>query len=348
MTSRQRILAAMRHEKVDRVPVSPFGLGHLDPEGEAAAELIEKTDPFLGARSGDSALLGTDPDITVTEDGPQRITVYHTPRGDLRTVLTRTEITAYTTEFLCKSHADIEALLSMPWRPARVDAESFLAHKAKVGQRGLVLTGIPDGILWPMDVLSPEDACLLSVEAPGLMRQMVAEGHRRIVDFVSRACPAGVDGYRIVGGEYATEMLGPKGFQEFVAPYDTELVALIHEHGGIAYYHNHGDVRRYLEMLADLGIDFLDPLEVPPYGDVDLGDAVRRIGDRVCLVGGLDDMEVIETRPTQEVQALGREAIRRAGTRGYVLGGTASGTYTERGARNFVALVEVAREFPGQ
>jgi len=233
----------------------------------------------------------------------------------------------------------------MPWRPASVDAELFLQRKAEVGEQGLVLAGIPDGILWPMDVLSPEDACLLWAEAPGLMREMVAEGHRRIMDFVERACPAGVDGFRIVGGEYATEMLGPKAFQALVTPFDTELVALIHRFGGIAYYHNHGDVSRYLEMLADLGIDFLDPLEVPPYGDVDLGDAIRRIGERVCLVGGLDDMEVIETRPTEEVKALGRQALSKAGSRGFVLGGTASGTYTEIGARNFIALVDVAREF---
>ena len=39
-------------------------------------------------------------------------------------------------------------------------------------------------------------------------------------------------------------------------------------------------------------IDALDPLEVPPYGNVDLADAKSRIGDRVCIVGGLDDMEV--------------------------------------------------------
>ena len=47
MTSRQRLLAAMRFEKVDRVPVAPFTLGALDPDSETAAELIRKTDPFI-------------------------------------------------------------------------------------------------------------------------------------------------------------------------------------------------------------------------------------------------------------------------------------------------------------
>ena len=39
MTSRERMLAAQRGERPDRVPVSPFGLGHLDPQSTIAAEL---------------------------------------------------------------------------------------------------------------------------------------------------------------------------------------------------------------------------------------------------------------------------------------------------------------------
>jgi len=345
MTSRQRILAAMNHQRVDRVPVSPWGLGHLDPEGEVAAELIEKTDPFIGCSAGENPFLGHDPDITETTDGPYTITTYHTPKGDLRRIFRRTEITGYTVEFPCKTAQDVEAFMSMPWKPAEVNAEAFLRRKEEIGEHGLVLAGLGDAICLPMSIMSPEDACILWAEAPQFMQDVVAEAARRVEDFVRRASPIGVDGYRIVGGEYATEMLGPQGFDTLVAPFDTKLVQLIHSFGGIAYYHNHGDVDQFLEKLAGLGIDFLDPLEVPPYGNVDLGDAVRRIGDRVCLVGGLDDMEVLETRPVEEVIELARQTLRKTGNRHFILGGTASGTYTEVAARNFIALVDIAWEF---
>ena len=96
---------------------------------------------------------------------------------------------------------------------------------------------------------------------------------------------------------------------------------------------------------AALGIDALDPLEVPPYGGVDFADAKRRIGDRVCLVGGLDDMEVLESLAEETVKAMERKCIEAAGPDGYCLGGTASGIYTEKAARNFIALVEVAEEY---
>jgi uroporphyrinogen-III decarboxylase len=99
----------------------------------------------------------------------------------------------------------------------------------------------------------------------------------------------------------------------------------------------------YLEKLADLGMDMLDPLEAAPWGDVEIGDAVKKVGDRICLVGNLDDMEIINALPTVEVLQLAEERLASAGSSGFILGGTASGTYTEHGARNFIAMADMVR-----
>jgi hypothetical protein len=53
-------------------------------------------------------------------------------------------------------------------------------------------------------------------------------------------------------------------------------------------------------------------------------------------------MEVLEQWEADAVRELGRQRIEEAGMTGFILGGTASGTYTERAARNFIALVDVA------
>ena len=47
MTSRERMLVAIHHEKPDRIPVSPWGLGWIGPDSALAAELIARTDPWL-------------------------------------------------------------------------------------------------------------------------------------------------------------------------------------------------------------------------------------------------------------------------------------------------------------
>jgi len=85
-------------------------------------------------------------------------------------------------------------------------------------------------------------------------------------------------------------------------------------------------------------------LEAPPWGDCDMRAAKEKLRGKVCIVGNLDDMEIVEKLDTERVKQLGRELIEQAGPDGFCLGGTASGTYTERAARNFMALVEVAEE----
>ena len=65
----------------------------------------------------------------------------------------------------------------------------------------------------------------------------------------------------------------------------------------------------------------------------------------MCLVSRLDDIEILESLDEETVKLMARKCIEAAGTDGYCLGGTASGTYTEKAAQNFIALVEVALEY---
>ncbi|MBI2502366.1 MAG: hypothetical protein HYW07_03930 [Candidatus Latescibacteria bacterium] len=345
MTSRQRILAAMRLERPDRVPVTPFGLGKLDLEEAFTWEFIRRTDPILTVGGGGQPFLGSAVQVENFQENGDSLTLIHTPKGDLRRVVRRNEITSATVEFPLKTPEDVERFLSIPYVPPTIDPAPFHALKARAGEEALVMVGIENAVCLPASWFSPEGFCLAWADAPELVIELTRVGAQRILGYAEALCRAGVNAFRIVGGEYASVQLGPRGFDALVMAFDPELVALMHHHRAMAYYHNHGPVTRFLERFAELGIDALDPLEAPPWGDCDLGEAKRRIGDRVCLVGNLDDMEVVETRSRKEVCQLGRQCLEQAGPESFLLGGTASGTYTERGARNFMALVEVAREY---
>ena len=88
-------------------------------------------------------------------------------------------------------------------------------------------------------------------------------------------------------------------------------------------------------------------MEEHPWGDCDRAEAKERIGDRSCLAGNLDDMEVLGKYPTDKVLEIGRELIEKAGPDGFILAGTASGIYTEQAARNFMALAELSEQMAG-
>jgi hypothetical protein len=348
MTSRQRLLTAMRCERPDRVPVAPFGLGHLDPDGEAARELIAKTDPFITAGSGGDPILGRGAPVTSRQEGDTTIATLATPKGDLVRRRRRTSVTSATVEFYLKGPEDVERLLSLPYEPPDIDLQRFEEWKERVGEEALVMVGVGNAVCLPASWFSPEDLCLAWAERPDVLRRLTAVAADRINAYVERLCEAGVDAFRIIGGEYVTVQLGPRAFDELITPFDTELVDIMHRHGAVAYYHNHGNMMRWLDGLADLGIDALDPMEAPPWGDADLALARERLAGRTCMVGNLDDMEIIDSLPAADVQAIARERLAAAGPVGFILGGTASGTYTERAARNFIALVEVSEEFGTQ
>lgn len=345
MTSRQRMLAAIRHERPDRVPVAPWGLGRIPRDSSLAAELIARTDPWLEIGIGCNPVGGAAFPLEEERRGDTLRWVLHAPGRDLISVWTTTAQTTACTEPFCKSLADIEALLAIPYVTPHPDVEAFEAFKRWVGEDGLAVMGMGNALCFPNDMLGTEFCSYLWAAEPEVIRSMVSVAAERIFNVVEEACRGGVDCFRIVGGEYATQLMGPRAWDELIVPFDKPLIDMIQAYGGIVHYHNHGNMRRFIEKIADLGIDSLDPIEQPPYGDIEMDEAMARVGGRVCLVGGLDDMEVLEIRSREEVLRLGAELLERVGPIGYMLGGTSSGIYGEAAARNFIALVEVAERY---
>ena len=342
MTSRERLITAIHCDTPDRVPVGPFGLGRLDRNSEFTREFIQTVDPFIEAGAGGNPIWGANPPMETHQETGATVTVLHTPGGDLRKVVRHTSITSGQTEHLCRTPEDAEKVLATRYEPSPVDPSDFLARKAEIGEDGLVLAGIPDAICWPADLFSPEDFSLLWIDAPDVMRKLVQTASKRLNAFVDTASKAGIDAFRIVGGEYASVQLGPAAFQELVVEPDRELCDIMRRNGALSYFHNHGPVTRYYGMFREIGMDALDPLEAPPWGDCDLTVAKRELAGRVCIVGNLDDMEVLDNLPWEEVEPIAAERLAAAGPDGFVLGGTASGTYTEAAARNFMNLVPLA------
>jgi hypothetical protein len=315
-------------------------MGRIDPDSALGQELIARTDILIDVGCGGDPFLGKAATVRVEQAGDTTTIVYETPFGPLTRRIRRTAVTSATVEFAFRSPDDVEKFLSVPYEPPDVDLRRYLAWEERLGEEGLVLAGIGNAICLAAEWFSPEGLCLAWAEAPETLIRLTAVASERLNRHVERLCQAGVKAFRIVGGEYVSVQLGPRAFAQLITPFDTELIRTIHRYGAIAYYHNHGRVTAYLPALVALGMDALDPLEAPPWGDVDLRQARKIVGERLCLVGNLDDMEILNAEPTDVALRIARERVEAAGRRAFVLGGTASGTYTEQAARNFIALAE--------
>jgi len=211
MTSRERMLCAIRGERPDRVPVAPWGFGHVDPDSDVGRELVHRCDLWIPGGGGGFSFSGTRLEAETVQEGSVTTTI----------------------EFPCKTAADVEALLSVPYEPLPTDFARFHDTKRKYGDEGLVYLDCMNAVCWPATVLSPEDFSLLWADAPDLMVAMTRAGSERLNAYTEAACRAGVDCFRIIGGEYVTVQLGPSGVPHLLAPFDTEQAAIIHRHGGV-------------------------------------------------------------------------------------------------------------------
>ena len=75
-------------------------------------------------------------------------------------------------------------------------------------------------------------------------------------------------------------------FAEFVQPYLKEILDYYRANGYYSIKHTDGNVMPILDMIVDCGPDAVHSLD--PQGGVDLAEAKRLYGDRVCLIGNVN------------------------------------------------------------
>jgi uroporphyrinogen decarboxylase len=154
---------------------------------------------------------------------------------------------------------------------------------------------------------------------------------------------AGVDAIYIGDAWSSASIISPKQFERFCLPRYTRTAAAFHALGAQVYLHICGNAAPLLEMIADTGVDALEPLD--PLGGVRVDDAVRRIGHRISLKGGVNTLTLLNGTP-DEVRAETRQVLDAAvgKCRGFILG---SGDDIPRDTpfANIDAMVETARSY---
>lgn len=358
MTSKQRLQTAWSFQEPDRVPIE-LKIGNEaqeDPRAERLVQLIEEhADNFSGGPAYDWGFLGWPAEYAerVLEHCPgefiRRERVYETPVGPFTAIVREPDTDesapdCHWEKRFITSPQDIERLLEAPLRIGPPKWAAFEGAVAKVGNRGLVTTGI----LHPLGRLvrnaTMEEVYIWFIEHRGLMHRFLEVTNDHVARVVSELMRGGIGPYFSVT---AHEMLippwaGMKFFDEFVFPYDKQVNDVVHRNGGKLRIHCHGNAMNYLERFAEMGVDAIEPLEAPPMGDVDLAEAKRRVGDRTLLSGNIAS-PYFPLWSRQEVEEAVREAIRVAAPGGgftlRTTGGTA-GTNAFRSREQLGKIIE--------
>ncbi len=153
---------------------------------------------------------------------------------------------------------------------------------------------------------------------------------------------------RFWGPEYSgAPLMDPtRFFEPLVLRYVQPLVERAHAGGNLTILHCHGMLDAILEMIADTGCDMLEPLEVLPVktADVTLAQIKRRIGDRMCLGGGMQAVDLDSGTP-ELVRSRVRRIVEEAGPDGFIILPTSTPLEIPLSATiadNYAALFETA------
>ncbi|MBM4089205.1 MAG: hypothetical protein FJ276_07220 [Planctomycetes bacterium] len=321
MTSRERVLAALRHEQPDRTPRDFW----------AEPPTMNRLFAYVGHTDKDRLLdtLGVDVRHLETPAPPEcevspglfqnfwgeRYVFQSTPWGPMRE--DGKGALAGATRF--------SELESFPWpTPDCLDRSQLKAQCERHADRAL-LYGFADIWQRPALVRGWEDMFLDMAERPEwvhFLSRKFTDFYREDYTRAAEITGGRIDLYLVISdlGTQRGPLISTDMFREFVAPYLKEMTDLIHSLGGHALYHSCGTMWRFIPELIACGVDVLDPIQ-PTCPEMRPVSLKRQFGDRLSFHGGIDMQNLLPKATPAEVAAEVRQYCEVLGQNGgYILG----------------------------
>jgi len=247
-----------------------------------------------------------------------------TPGKSLSMVLQSNEYTTWVAEHLIKEKNDIDVIAKYMTSPV-CDVAEINRIALEYGNRGLVRGHIAGFEGFGQPGCWQDFACLFGIENliyktfddPEWVHSFLGVLMERKRHFVRSLKGALYDIIELGGGDASTTVISPDIFDKFVAPYDSELIREAHAVNQRIVYHTCGGMMPILENIAGMKPDAMETFTPPDMGgDTRLGEAKKRIGDKVCMIGGFDQFHFFNGCTPEQTRAEVRRCFNEAGGNG--------------------------------
>jgi uroporphyrinogen decarboxylase len=140
-------------------------------------------------------------------------------------------------------------------------------------------------------------------------------------------------------------LISPRLFNEFYRPHVQRGIDLAKSYGLIVFHHDDGDLRKLLPTLVEMGIDILNPIQWR-CGNWDLADLKARYGKRICFHSAVDNQQTLPFGAPAEVRAEVKQLIATLASdqTGYILG-PCHNLQPVSPIENIIAMYAAAKEF---
>ena len=292
-------------------------------------------------------------DVTVTDerkdDELHRTVAVRTPGGDLRHSENYKRSSTYLVvtapeEHFIKTKRDFELLRK--YAPPGDDMDCSLIRRARkaVGDKGLVdantlgVFATASGYR-KLDVLYTDP-----VTDEGFYREMMEYFVERTARRDRKMAEAGADVIE-VAGHLVGSMAGPRFAKTYVMEYEHRLIKSIRDTGAPVIFHNCGDAAKVMHLYNDLDINCWGYLTPPPFGDVDLDQALQVMRPDMALRGNVDQVEFMKKATPEEVKQRVKYVLQKVKPRGNWILSTTDFFFDGTPYENIRAFAEAGREY---
>jgi uroporphyrinogen decarboxylase len=190
-----------------------------------------------------------------------------------------------------------------------------------------------------------QNLMLKMFDDPGFVHRLAAMTLQTNLAMLDRLVAPGLD-VLVVEDDIADKdfpLISPKQFAEFVNPYNRKLVDRAHEKGLKVVRHSDGNLWPLMDLLLESGYDGLNPLE--PQAGMHLAKVKAYCGDRICLLGNIDCIELLPNGTPEQVDEAVRQAIEDAGEGGGLIICSSNSLHPGVDPQNCIAMFEATRKY---
>lgn len=374
LSSRERVLLAINHKEADRVPIC---FREVAPLNKLWKNQFERAEIFSGLGVDEKIRFGLPwihyPSVSIKhfeetrpeEKYPLLITEWDTPKGILRTVLRKTPDypfdkaylvenynIARTVEYPIKTLEDLEKLVYLLYDPFKVDMGIFKedVQKIKIFSQDRFMVEATVGYvpsLIAMSVYGLENLLWGVIDKNPLIEELFSMLNKWFIARLKIILEEKPDTVYHMGCYETTDFWSPKIFEKLFFPLLQEEIRLIHEKEAKFHYYTVTGIMPLIDYYKKVDIDILSSLDPVFPGDADLPQIKQRIGDKVCLWGGVNPTKTIEQGTAQEVREAVIQAISSCAKGGGFVLSTAGSIYedTKKAYDNIMTMIKTCHEF---
>lgn len=267
------------------------------------------------------------PPEKISDIRTRHVTILHTPKGDLKWMCEEDKgiFTRWDRHKPVQCVGDVEKLLSVPYKfspPDPSELESFRKHRSEMKSNAISGAGVNSMVAMLCGIMSYELMLEWIMTRPALIKILADTWLERTGEKVNWLLSQSVGPcWHFNGVERAAPpMMSPRQWDEWVVPYDGEIMRRIKsaDQESIIHVHCHGKVRTLLDSFVEMGVDSIDPVEPPPQGDVDIAEAKEAYDERLVFRGNIEFLDM-EIKQPDEIEELVRRAIEDSGRKNVML-----------------------------